>query len=63
MKYVKLAGEAGSANQEASKQFLKYLLSVIQEKGYAEEQIFSADDVGLFYKKVGRQTYITQLLG
>ncbi|XP_062966172.1 tigger transposable element-derived protein 1 [Cynocephalus volans] len=58
----KLAGEtASSADQEVAEEFKKYLLSVIQEKGYVEEQVFNADETGLFYKDVGKRTYITQM--
>ncbi|XP_057566797.1 tigger transposable element-derived protein 1 [Hippopotamus amphibius kiboko] len=61
MNNVKLAGEAGSADQEAAEEFKKYLLSVIQEKGYVKEQVFNANETGLFYKDVGKRTYITQM--
>ncbi|XP_007083430.1 tigger transposable element-derived protein 1-like [Panthera tigris] len=58
---VKLAGEASSADREAAEEFKKHLLSVIQDKGYVEEQVFNADETGLFYKDVGKRTYITQM--
>lgn len=57
---VKLAGEASSADREAAEEFKKYFLSVIQDKGYVEEQVFNAGETGLFYKDVGKRTYITQ---
>ncbi|XP_032710502.1 tigger transposable element-derived protein 1-like [Lontra canadensis] len=56
----KLAGEASSAD-EAAEEFKKYLVSVIQEKGYVEEQVFNADETGLFYKDFGKRTYVTQM--
>lgn len=31
--------------------FLKYQLSLLQEKGYMKEQIFNADETDWFYKK------------
>ncbi|XP_008562678.1 PREDICTED: tigger transposable element-derived protein 1-like [Galeopterus variegatus] len=61
MKNFKLAGEAGSADQEAAEEFKKYLLSIIHEKGYVEEQVFNADETGLFYKNVGKRTYVMQM--
>nr|XP_005608612.1 tigger transposable element-derived protein 1-like [Equus caballus] len=61
VKNIKLAGEASSADQEAAQEFKKHLLSVIEEKGYVEEQVFTADETGLFYKDVGKRTYITQM--
>lgn len=60
MKNFKLAVEDGSAHQEAADEFKKYLLSVIREKGYVEEQVFNADETGLFYKNVGKRTYVMQ---
>ncbi|XP_027943107.1 jerky protein homolog-like [Eumetopias jubatus] len=42
MKNVKVAGKAGPADQEAAEEFKKYLLSIIHEKGYMEEQVFNA---------------------
>lgn len=54
MKNVKFASKAGSADQEAVEKFLKYLLSVIQEKGYGEEQVFKANETDVFYKDVAR---------
>lgn len=53
VKNVQLAGEASSADQEAAEEFKTYLLSIIQKKGYVEEQVFNADETGLFYKDVG----------
>ncbi|XP_004451066.1 tigger transposable element-derived protein 1 [Dasypus novemcinctus] len=61
VKNVKLPGEAGSADQEAMEEFKKYLVSIIQEKGYVEEQVFNADETSLFYKDVGKRTYVTQM--
>ncbi|XP_046519737.1 tigger transposable element-derived protein 1-like [Equus quagga] len=61
MKNVKLAGKAGSADREAAEEFKKYLLSIIHEKGYMEEQVFNADETGLFYKNVGKRTYVMRM--
>lgn len=61
MKNIKLGRKAGPADEEAAEEFKKYLLSIIHEKGYMEEQVFNADETGLFYKNVGRRTYIMQM--
>ncbi|XP_047576390.1 tigger transposable element-derived protein 1-like [Lutra lutra] len=58
MKNAKLAGKAGPADQEAAEEFKKHLLSIIHEKGYTEEQVFNADEIGLFYKNVGKRADI-----
>lgn len=52
MKNVRLVGKAGSADQQDLEEFKKHLLSVIQEKGHVEEQVFNADEIGLFNKPV-----------
>ena len=59
MKNIKFSGKAGSADQEAMVEFfLKNLLNVIQEKGYVEEPFFNAGETGVFYKNVGKRTYV-----
>lgn len=53
--------QASRADQETTEEFQKYLLSVTKEKGYVEEQVFNAADTGVFYKDIGKQTYIMQM--
>lgn len=55
---VKLAAEASSADQKAAEEFKRCLLNVIQEKGYVEEPFFNAGETGVFYKNVGKRTYV-----
>lgn len=38
---------------ETPKYFLKYLLNLMQEEGFTEEQIFNADETRLFNKNAG----------
>lgn len=54
----KLAAEASSADQKATEEFKRCLPNVIQEKGYVEEPFFNAGETGLFYKNVGKRTYV-----
>lgn len=56
---VDITGEASSADQEVVEEFFKSVLNVKTEKGYVEEQVFNANETGLFYKDIGKQTYIT----
>lgn len=42
------------ADKMAAEEFKKYLLSVIQEKGFVQEQIFNANELGLFCKDVDK---------
>lgn len=53
MKNVKLAGKAGSTDQEAAEKFKKYLLSIIHE--LYEEQVFNADETGLFTRMLANK--------
>jgi hypothetical protein len=59
IKNIKLSGEVGSADTEAAEAFIKCLLQLIAEKGYVPEQVFNADETGLFYKQTGGHTYIS----
>lgn len=56
-KYVELAGEAGSADKEASKQFFKTSAKSFTGKGLCgRADFFNTDETDLFHKNVGRQT-------
>lgn len=53
-------GESGSADVEAASKFKEEFAKFILEEGYRPEQVFNADETGLFYKKVGRKTYVSK---
>lgn len=57
---VKLDGGAAAADQEAAKEFLTEFEKVIEVKGYKPEQVFNADETGLFWKKMPNRTYISR---
>lgn len=42
--------------QESWEEFLKYLLSIVEEKHNVEKQVFNAGETGLFYKGIGKWT-------
>lgn len=48
------AGVAVSMYQESWEEFLKYLLSIVEEKHNVEKQVFNAGETGLFYKSIGK---------
>ncbi|CAM4534947.1 unnamed protein product [Eretmochelys imbricata] len=50
-KNVQTTVEAASANEEAAKAYPEQLKKIIEEKGYLLEQVFNADETGLFWKK------------
>ena len=43
-----------------AKVFPAELLSLIEEKGYLPEQVFNADETGLFWKKMLTRMFISQ---
>ncbi|XP_058816700.1 tigger transposable element-derived protein 1-like [Topomyia yanbarensis] len=57
---VKLKGESASADIEAANAFKLKLLRVIEDGAYHADQIFNADETGLFWKKMPGRTYITK---
>ena len=40
-----------SADETAAKEFLPKLGQIIEEGGYTPDQVFNADETGLFWKK------------
>jgi hypothetical protein len=57
---VKLAGEAASADTDGAEKYKAVFKEMIEEKGYKPEQVFNADETGLFWKKMPQRTYISQ---
>ena len=53
------SGERASADHDVAKAFPAELLSLIEEEGYLPEQVFNADDTGLFWKKMLTRTFIS----
>lgn len=45
---VKIQGEAASANETAAKNYRKVLAKIIDDGGYCPDQVFNADETGLF---------------
>ncbi|XP_065673493.1 tigger transposable element-derived protein 1-like [Hydra vulgaris] len=60
IKNVKMAGEAGSANQPDADKFKETFQEIMDEGGYTANQVFNADETGLFWKKMSSRSYITQ---
>lgn len=57
---LKLAGEAASADHEAAKRYPAELAAHIATKGYLPDQVFNADETGLFWKKMPSRTFISR---
>uniref|UniRef100_UPI00358FC47C tigger transposable element-derived protein 1-like n=1 Tax=Myxine glutinosa TaxID=7769 RepID=UPI00358FC47C len=60
LKNVKLSGERACADHEAAKAFPAQLARLIEEKGYLPEQVFNADETGLFWKKMPTRTFMSK---
>ena len=58
--HVKFVGERASADHDMAKAFPAELVSLIEEKGYLLEQVFNADETGLFWKTMPTRTFISQ---
>lgn len=56
---VTMSGEAASADQEAAKEYPKTFADIVEEGGYLPEQVFNADETGLYWKKMPARTYIS----
>ena len=57
---VKITGEVASANTEGAKDFPEKLAIIIEDGGYLPDQVFNADETGLFWKKMPDRTYIAK---
>lgn len=49
--------EGRFADQEAAEEFLKYLLSIMQEEFFVEKQVLNTDEIILFYEDISKWTY------
>jgi hypothetical protein len=57
---VKLVGESASADFVAAESFPDELRKLIVDKGYLPEQVFNADESGLFWKRMPSRTYLAK---
>lgn len=57
---VKLVGEAASADHTAAAEFPPKLQNVLEEEGYCPEQVFNADETGLFWKRMPSRTFLSK---
>lgn len=57
---MNFTGESASADREAAEKFSPELKKLIAEKGYVPDQIFNADETGLFWKRMPSRTWISK---
>ncbi|GFQ84891.1 tigger transposable element-derived protein 1 [Trichonephila clavata] len=57
---LKIKGEAASADETDAKNYSKVLVKIIEDGGYCPDQVFNADETGLFWKKMPAGTFIAK---
>lgn len=57
---LKISGESAFAVHEAAAKFPEKLKKIIEEGGYCAQQVFNADEIVLFWKKMPNRTYISK---
>ena len=57
---LKLKGEQASADSVASQQYPQKFAEIIAEKCYTPDEIFNADESGLFWKKMPERTFLAK---
>ncbi|XP_058443691.1 tigger transposable element-derived protein 1-like [Malaya genurostris] len=57
---VKLKGESASADTTAADHFKKTFMKIVDDGSYHADQIFNADETGLFWKKMPSRTFIAK---
>ncbi|GFX81628.1 tigger transposable element-derived protein 1 [Trichonephila clavipes] len=53
-------GEGATADEGAAKIFPEELAKIIEDGDYSADQVFNADETGLYWKKLPNRTYITK---
>ncbi|XP_047143013.1 tigger transposable element-derived protein 1 [Hydra vulgaris] len=56
---IKFQGEQASADVKAAEKFKTDLPEIIDKEGYVADQIFNADETGLYWKKLPSRTHIS----
>ncbi|GFY15392.1 tigger transposable element-derived protein 1 [Trichonephila clavipes] len=57
---IKVTGESATADEGAAKIFPEELAKIIEDGDYSADQVFNADETGLYWKKLPNRTYITK---
>ncbi|GFW40370.1 hypothetical protein TNCV_1019281 [Trichonephila clavipes] len=53
-------GESATADEGAEKLFPEELAKIIEDGDYSADQVFNADETGLYWKKLPNRTYIAK---
>ncbi|GFX53536.1 tigger transposable element-derived protein 1 [Trichonephila clavipes] len=58
--YIKITGESATADEGGAKIFPEELAKIIEDGVYSADQVFNADETGLYWKKLPNRTYIAK---
>ncbi|GFT45840.1 tigger transposable element-derived protein 1 [Trichonephila clavipes] len=57
---IHITGESATADEGAAKIFPEELAKIIEDGDYSADQVFNADETGLYWKKLPNHTYIAK---
>lgn len=57
---LKIQGESASADADAAEKYPAEFEKIIKQNGYLPEQVFNADETGLWWKKMPSRTFISK---
>ncbi|GFW47559.1 tigger transposable element-derived protein 1 [Trichonephila clavipes] len=57
---IKITGEIVTVDEGAAKIFSEELAKIIEDGGYSADQVFNADETGLYWKRLPNRTYIAK---
>lgn len=55
-----IRGELASGNAKTASEYPAKLARIIEENSYSADQVFNADETGLFWKKMPKRTYLSK---
>ncbi|XP_066255898.1 tigger transposable element-derived protein 1-like [Euwallacea similis] len=57
---IRIQGESASADHETARTFPGKVQNIIEEQGYTADQVFNADETGLWWKKIPNRIFISK---
>ncbi|GFQ91990.1 tigger transposable element-derived protein 1 [Trichonephila clavata] len=60
LRNLKLKGEQATADTDAARQYPQKFAEIIAAKSYTPDQVFNADESGLYWKKMPEKTFIAK---